>query len=290
MSSEPVLVRKADGTLEPFDELKLRSSLSRAGASEAACDAVTEKITRMLSDGISTALVYRKAFAELKKLERTPAARYSMKRAVLELGPSGFPFEKFVAEIFRTEGFEAATGVIVQGACAEHEVDLVAHRGNEHIGAEMKFHNKLGFKSDLKIALYVKARFDDIQKANPEGPNRLAGWLITNTKFTHHAISYSECAGLTLVSWNYPYGGTLQDRIERAGVQPITALTSLSKNDKLKLLQQDLVLCRSLWGNEAKLSAAGFPNTKIDGVLHEANTLCGPQPASSPLPYNQSRV
>ena len=44
----------------------------------------------------------------------------------MELGPSGFPFEKLVGKILEQEGFETRVGVIVQGNCVQHEVDVIA--------------------------------------------------------------------------------------------------------------------------------------------------------------------
>jgi hypothetical protein len=275
MSASAIRIKKADGTFEEFDPTKLYASLARAGASEDANDTIVSRIERMLYNGMTTSEIYRKAFSELRKHEREPAARYSMRRAILELGPSGFPFEDFIAQIFRHRGYESSAGVLVPGACAEHEVDVIAHRGGEHIGAELKFHNRLGFKTDLKIALYVQARFEDIRKAHPDGPLHLNGWLITNTKFTRKAIDYGSCAGLTLVAWNYPYGHTLQDMIEETGLQPITVLTSLTRSEKAKLMEKEMVLCRSLFGREDDLVSAGVHVGKIDSVLTEAHNLCG---------------
>ena len=78
------------------------------------------------------------------------------------LGPTGFPFEQFVAEIFKAEAYSTITDQIVQGKCVEHEIDVVAWKEKELIMVEAKFHTDFNLKSDLKIVLYVKARYDDI--------------------------------------------------------------------------------------------------------------------------------
>ena len=119
---------------------------------------------RELVDGITTKEIYHKAFELLHKEEKPIALKYSLKRAIMELGPSGFPFEKFVAEIFKFKGYTAETGKLVKGFCVEHEVDVVAWNKDKLIMCEAKFHNDPGMKSDLKVALYVKARFDDLRK------------------------------------------------------------------------------------------------------------------------------
>jgi len=272
-----MLITKQDGRLEEFDPTKLRRSLRRAGCSENICTEILDEIGAELAEGDTTSKIYTRAFELLKQKEKPLAARYSMKRAVLDLGPSGFPFEDFVAEIFRANEYTVETDKYVQGICAPHEVDVFAFKDDKCIGAELKFHNRLGLKSDLKVALYVHARFEDIKKAHPRGRVEGGvdeGWLITNTEFTKNALEYGACVGLTMISWEYPENGSLQDMIEKVSVQPITALTTLSKQDKRLLLDQKLVLCRMLHGKGEELERAGLPPSKIDGVLAEAKALC----------------
>ena len=126
----------------------------------------------------------------------------------MELGPSGFPFEQFVAEIFRSKGYETVTDQIVLGGCVEHEIDVVAWKKDELIMNEVKFHGDIGLKSDLKVVLYVHARFEDLAENVYEYGGKThkltGGWLITNTKFTVSAIKYAVCKKMNIVGWNYP--------------------------------------------------------------------------------------
>ncbi|MCH7529958.1 ATPase [Patescibacteria group bacterium] len=270
-----MLITKLDGNKEAFDSSKLRASLIKAGTSEAECDKVIQKIESELKEGMNTSLIYRRAYTLLKKQEKGIAARYSMKRAVLDLGPSGFPFEQFIAEIFKKWGYSTEVGKIIKGACAKHEIDLYAHKDGKNIAAEMKFHNKLGIKSDLKVALYVHARFEDIQ-ANSSNTSPIdERWLVTNTKFTHNAIKYSKCVGLRTVSWSDPPSGNLNNLIEESGIQPLTSLTTLSKQEKRALMERDVVLCRSLFEKQDMMKSLGFSDSKIETVLSESRSLCG---------------
>lgn len=272
-------ITKQDGKREPFDPSKLERSLKRAGCSKGICQEVITEVERELYDGESTSEIYKKAFRLLREREKPLAARYSMKRALLELGPSGFPFEDFIAEIFRAQGLTGVrTGKNIEGICAPHELDVYGLRGDTCIGAELKFHNGLGVKTDLKVALYVQARFEDIKKAHPRG--QVEGgidemWLITNTAFTSNAKKYSKCVGLKLVSWEYPKKGNLQDMIEEVGVQPVTALTTLTAHHKRDLLKKKLVLCRSLAGQENTLQSIGLTDTETSAVMAEGRALCG---------------
>lgn len=273
-----ILVAKADGTSEPFEIAKLRSSLKRAGAEKGAVEQISAEIEKELYNGISTSEIYRRAFAHLRE-HRGVAARYSLKRAVLEFGPSGFPFEMYLAELFRAQGFTAVTDQIIQGACVEHEVDVVVSQKagakvkKPTVYVEAKFHNTIGFKTDLKTVLYVKARIDDI-RATKTDP--IAGLVVTNTKFTEKAVQYATCAGLELLGWEYPAKNNLHDKVVAAHLYPITALTSLSKREKTALLNENKVLCNALRSDGEVLERVGIRGRRADAVLEEVGALCVP--------------
>ena len=98
---------KATGEREEFNPQKLEDSLRRAGADQVTIDNIVEQIKKELKDNATTKDIYRHAFELLGREDggKKYAARYSLRRAVMELGPTGFPFEQFVAEIFRAKGF-----------------------------------------------------------------------------------------------------------------------------------------------------------------------------------------
>lgn len=269
-----VLIQKNNGDREPFNEEKLDRSLRRVGASKEMRDRVIAETTKKLYDGITTQEIYEYAFELLRNDESKPvAARYSVKRAVLDLGPSGFPFEQFMAEIFKLMGYKnVRTGVAAQGKCAPHEVDLMAEHGeNKHVAAEVKFHNSLGVKTDLKVALYVHARFEDLRDSNYHIDE---GWLITNTRFTRNVVKFASCSGLKLLGWDYPHGRGLEVLIDEAHVHPITALTTLSKNEKRVFLENDIVLCRQLRDDLSMLEQYGVEHGKHTSVEDEVRGLC----------------
>jgi hypothetical protein len=136
------------------------------------------------------------------------AARYLIQRAVLALGPG---FLCNLAEIFRAHGWKAQTGVALNGRCAPHEVDVFAEKNGKRIGIEAKFHNDAAGKTDIKDALYVYARYEDLRSA-PEASSRVdEGILITNTRFTRNAIRYAQCSGLSLIGWDYPRSNLLTE-------------------------------------------------------------------------------
>ncbi len=279
-------ITKSDGTVEEFSKEKLEASLRRSGAASDAAVNIAEDVARGTREGATTHDVYRRAFALLREHRRTAAARYSLKRAVLEFGPSGFPFESYLAEIFRAEGFDASTDRHIRGRCVEHEVDVVLSGRGEEIYVEAKFHNTAGFKTDLQVAMYVQARVEDIaaRLAGGEagGVPLIRGMLVTNTKFTSLAIEYAECQKLEMLSWDYPAGRTLHDRIEAAKVYPITALSTLSRGEKASLMTDQVVLCRDLTRHEDALARAGVRGNRLSEVLVESGGLCDISGVSAP--------
>jgi hypothetical protein len=268
-------ITKADGGTEAFDPAKLEHSLELAGATSTVRARVLAAIVHELQPSMTTEAIYRRAFDILKKEESTPiAARYSIKRAVFALGPSGFPFEQFLAEILRGHGWRVRTGVTLTGRCAPHEVDVLAEKNDQRVGIEAKFHNDPGGKTDIKDALYVRARYEDLAVA-PDAENRVdEGWLVTNTRFTHNAVRYAQCAGLTLIGWDHPRTRGLLTLIEEARVHPLTALTTLSEGEKRHLLDKKIVLCKSIQTPHL-LREFGVRPERISAVLEEAQRLCG---------------
>jgi hypothetical protein len=245
----PIIV-KANGDREPFVREKLLRSLRRSGASAAVAERVTAHIEHSVVSGDRTVDVYRRAFRELRDTthEKAVAARYSVKRALLELGPSGYPFEHFVSELFREMGYTVQTGVEVMGVCVPHEVDVVAENEHELLMGEAKYHNAAGMVSDVKVALYVDARFQDIERrrVGDGETRRFTRLLVTNTKFSTQAIAYGTCRHMRLVGWDYPEEGNLEDLIETYHMHPISCLSSLSTAQKRRLMDAGVVRCKQL--------------------------------------------
>ncbi|MCD5381801.1 MAG: ATPase [Candidatus Pacebacteria bacterium] len=271
-----MIITKADGTQEPFRPEKLRASLRRAGATKHEVDAILRDIEQWLTEGVKTQAIYRKAFELLRQSDTPSAARYSLRRALFGLGPTGFPFEDFLAKLFETEGYTTKTRVTLKGKCTQHEIDVAGFTPAHSFVAEAKFHMRPGTKSDLQVVMYSYARFLDLQNAHicrqdTCGVNDF--YVITNTKFTRTAMKYAECAGINLLSWNYPKHHSLHKRIEAAGLYPITALTTLSSRYKRALLETGVILCRDILRKPAVLQSAGVPFAKVDAVVAEAQLL-----------------
>ena len=159
-----IKIVKYSGDIVDFNVEKLINSLRRSKANEELIQQIVEQVKAELYDGITTKKIYQMAFKMLKGKSRVSASRYKLKKAIMELGPTGFPFEKFVGKILEQEGFQAEIGVIVQGHCVQHEVDVAALKDNKHYMIECKYHSDQGRTCNVKIPLYIQSRFLDVEK------------------------------------------------------------------------------------------------------------------------------
>jgi hypothetical protein len=272
-----IKIVKADGTSEYFKIEKLRRSLRRAGAIPEEVNAIVAEISSEIYDGIHTQEIYRRAFSLLRENEVAIAARYSLRRALFSLGPTGFPFEKFLGRLFEQYGYKTKTGITIQGHCAPHEIDIAAYSDTHSFVGEAKFHARPGMKTDLQVAMYSYARLLDLRD-NKICDESICGikefWLITNTKFTHTAQSYGECVGLKLLSWDYPKRDNLYDRIQRVGIYPITALQGLSMGQISTLIEYNIIICKDLVDNPGILRHLHLSPRKQEMIIQEATRIC----------------
>jgi hypothetical protein len=269
-------VTKADGALEYFKVEKLRRSLRRAGATAGEVNEIVGGLSADLYEGITTQEIYRRAFSLLRQKEAPAAARYSLRRALFSLGPTGFPFEQFLARLFEGGGYAVRTGTVIDGRCAPHEIDIAAYKSDHSFVGEAKFHVRPGLKSDLQVVMYCYARLLDLRDRQICADD-VCGikefWLITNTKFTTTAERYAECVGLTLLSWDYPRRHNLHDRIATAGLYPITVLENLSTSQAASLVERGVILCQDLIKNPAVTRHLHLSTRKHEALLSEAQRL-----------------
>ena len=269
---------KYSGDVVPFDVDKLINSLRRSQANEELIQQIVAQVEDQLYDGITTKKIYQMAFKMLKGKSRVSASKYKLKKALMELGPSGFPFEKLVGKLFAHEGYATKVGVIVQGNCVQHEIDVIVQKDNKHYMIECKYHSDQGRTCNVKIPLYIQSRFLDVKAKweHQEGHETKLhkGGVYTNTRFTTDAIQYGTCIGLLLTSWDYPMGNGLKDRIDKLGLHPLTALTTLTKAEKTKLLDKDIVLCKELHENPTLLKQIGIDKKRHKKILEDSEALC----------------
>jgi hypothetical protein len=273
MESKIVNVIKSSGKLEPFSIEKLKRSLKRSGANDNAVNDIAHEVEAGMYEGMTTKKIYQLAFRLLHKKYKPVAAKYSIKKAVMELGPSGFPFERYISLLLRGQGYDVRINQFLQGLCVKHEVDIIAENENTVCIIECKYHNLQGIVCDIKIPLYVNSRFLDIRSAITSDHKEYECWIVTNTKFSSDSIQYGNCSGQHLLSWDYPANDNLKELIDRHKLYPISCLTSLTKREKQLLLEKGVILCKDLAKNTDILATNNIGGDRLTNIINEAIEL-----------------
>lgn len=271
-------ITKSSGEKVKFSMQKLRNSLRQSGAKDDLIEQIVNQVRDELYQEISTKEIYNRAFALLKKKETLIASKYKLKKAIYELGPTGFPFEKFISAILEFSGYRTEVGKIMQGICVSHEIDVYAEKDGLVTIIECKFHSEEGRNCNVKVPLYINSRYQDVkqqwEKRKDASKRFDKGWVATNTRFTEDAIRYGNCMGLNLLSWDHPKNNGLKDRIDRLGLYPITVSHFLTSKEKMFLLARDVVLCRQLYKDKFFLDHLGISEVRKKRILEEMVLLC----------------
>jgi len=267
-------ILKANGRQEVFSEEKLLHSIRRAGIPANLYPQVITHVKERLHEDISTGEIYRHI---VEFLEKSPQpytkSRYSLKQAIMDLGPTGYPFEDYVGKILQMLEYSTKTRQILMGKCVTHEIDVIAEKNTgmqTKIMIEAKFHNAVGMPTNVHVPLYTKSRFEDLKEKH--GFTQV--WVITNTKATIDAIAYAGCAGMRIISWSYPEGESLRDLVEKFQLFPITAITTVSTAQKQQLLSFGTVLCKDICENHGLLDVLGLTEEKKKEVMSEVEFIC----------------
>lgn len=270
-------VKKNSGELITFDPKALKRSLTKSGAKKEEVEEVFTCVSNDLYDGIPTKDLYKIAFDYLKKYRNSYAARYSLKRALRDLGPEGYFFERWIGRVMQSFGYESLNSQIVQGNAVKHEIDIVAVKDNRLIFCECKFRNDEDAKISVTTPMYFLSRVKDVQESTYRFFGRelklSKGFLVTNAYLTTDSINFANYYGVGLISWNYPENYNIKDLVDNAALYPITCLTTLTKEQEKKLLEKDCILVKDLIKNPSILNDLNISNDLMKSVLEEANEL-----------------
>lgn len=273
-----IQIKKASGIIENFSSQKLLDSLLRSGAEPETAEEVVEKVTSEISPYTSTKKIFRLAHKYLRQFNRASVLRYSLKKGLLRLGPSGYPFEKYFGELLKQDGYNVEVGIILEGKCVKHEIDVFALKDREAVVVECKYRNRAENAPDVKTALYVQSRFQDLRPIiKGRYPDKsFSGWLVTNTRFTADAIQYAACTGLRIKSWRYPEADSLEKMIEDKKLYPITVMAALNSAQIRRLIDRRIILMKDLANMKAYeiQRLLSVTESKAAAVKHQAEELC----------------
>ncbi len=277
--NKELFVINARGEKELFSSKKLSHSLIRVGASKERAKKIAQQIKKEVEPGVSTFKIFNKAKELLAETNKKSSLRFTLKESLNRLGPTGFPFEKFVRAILKENGFKVRKRRYLIGSCLpNYEIDFLAVKeGVTYIG-ECKYRNHPGSRVHSNTALANKARFEDIMN----GPHfdrkrdKVKPMLVTNTKLTSSATKYADCVGMDYIGWRQPKDKGIETLIENRNLYPLTILGSLKKSLRNLFISERRMLVRDIAKIEKKQFLKEHPKVKkyiLESVLDEARLL-----------------
>jgi len=258
---------KASGLEERFDPKKVYFTCLNAGASKELAKETSLLVKNKYFPGMDTKEILKIILQNLKK-EPGVSQRYDLKRAIMSLGPSGFPFEYYFARILNHYNYETKVDNIVKGKRILHEVDIIAKKESKSYMIECKYHNFVGTNTKLHPAMYTYARFLDVNKFD-------IPWLATNTKIVKDAIEYAKGVNMKLTSWSYPEKESLKILIEKNNLFPITSATAIRKETIEKLLTENIVLAKDFlnFTNQELIKKTNLTEKEIEKIKKEIKEI-----------------
>ncbi len=250
MSRNKKFILKKSGEEELFDPQKLCGSIKMAGVSEDLSRQICGIVSGSIASGVSSDQIFKVTRHYLYQHDPGIAAVYGLERGLSALGPSGFLFEQYVAELFRKMDYAVETNVYAEGEGVNHEVDVWAQKGNSIFLVEAKYRNDYKNKTHIDQIMYADARLQDIRRAakNRGDAREYYMWVITNTKFTDNAIHYVEHRDLQLMGWDFPKYINLMKLVYEKKLYPVTVLPSITKKALRKMAEKRIVLVQDLSG------------------------------------------
>lgn len=273
----PITIIKSTGEKEEFNPEKVKGTCQRAGASAQVCERIGREVEKQVREGMSTKEIYGLVHGFLSKEHPPTAARFTLREAIIKLGPVGYDFEKYIARMLAEYGYKTELPPILQGACVTHEVDVLATKDGRTAMLECKLRHETGIFIGIKDTMSTWARFLDLVEGSQIGkcPHVDEAWLVTNSRFSRDSIQYGHCKNMVMLSWNHPKERPLPAWIDDKGLYPITMLPSLSLDAQKKFINAGFVLLQDLASADPTELAqkSGLPIATVKQCVTEAGLI-----------------
>ncbi len=263
-----IFVTKFDGTRQPYNRRKILRTCLRTGISREKAESIVRQVESHIYDGIRTKEILKMTLKLLEKEDRTYSSKYILRQALSELDPRFSSFEKFVELLFKEQGYKTWWNQIVQGKTIEHQIDVVVEKGDAFL-IEVKHHRNPHRFCGLGVILQNWARLLDIRDKTDKYKNI---WIVTNTKFSDHAIKFAKAKGIFLMGWKHPHERGLETIIDRKAIYPVTVLKTKRKI-KERLLSEGIIQVFQIISESDKLKKL-FSKTTVKNLQEQARGLC----------------
>jgi hypothetical protein len=247
-----IFVTKADRTRQLYNKEKVIQTVLRLGANREEAEQIAQLIEAKLYDGISTQKILQMIFVFMRKPKPAVRHLFDLRYGISVMEPKP-EFEMFVRVLLTHEGFEVTPNTILRGLCGEHEVDALACKDGVTYFVEIKHHVNYHSLTGLDESRIARAIMEDVTEKNMReiSSNKIdRAMIITNTRYSEHAIRYGRCRDILQIGWAYPEKG-LREIIEKHKLYPLSCLKGLSKKVRLRLVEEGIVLIKQLSEQDA---------------------------------------
>ncbi|MCL5949964.1 MAG: restriction endonuclease [Candidatus Bathyarchaeota archaeon] len=267
-------VTKADGSKQLFDKEKIVQTCLRMGANRDEAFQVAEQVEKRLYEGITTQKILQTIFTLMRKNKPAVKHLFDLKQGISLMEPKP-EFEVFVRVLLAHSGFQVKPNTILKGLCGEHEVDAIASRDGLTYLVEAKHHINYHALTGLDESRIARAIIEDMADGYTRGATRIKidrAIIVTNTRYSEHAINYGSCRGILQVGWVSPEGFGLRDIVEKYKLYPLSCLRGVSTETRLRLVEAGIVLIKQLLEQDSRYieRKIGLPQETVLSIMEKA--------------------
>jgi hypothetical protein len=269
-----VIVTKANGSKQPYDREKIIQTCLRLGASHEVAIRIEQQVSRRLYDGINTRKILQIIFTLIRKQKPAVKHLFDLRRGI-SLMQSKPEFEVFVRVLLAHSGFEVQPNAILRGLCGEHEVDAIATKDGLTYLVEAKHHVNYHALTGLDESRIARAIIEDVTEGYAKGLTGIRidkALIVTNTRFSDHAIAYGHCRNILQVGWTSPENNGLRETIQKYRLYPLSCLRGISTETRLRLVNVGIVLIKQLLDQDISYlkRTTKLPHETIMSIIEKA--------------------
>ena len=255
---------KADGSKQLFNREKVVQTCLSMGANTYVANKVAARVERRLYEGIPTRTILQLIFRFMRGYKPTIRHLFDLRKGISLMDPKP-EFETFIQVLLDHSGFDVTPNQILRGKCVEHEVDAIAKKDGVTYFVEVKHHFSYHALTGLDESRIAQAVLEDVTEGFILGMTDLKidrAMIVTNTKYSDHAIKYGTCKNILQIGWSSPQYLGLKDMIEKGNLYPLSCLRDLNTETRRKLVNAGIVLIKQLLDQDKAAIAAKTGLTK----------------------------
>ena len=218
------------------------------GASREEAVQVAQQVEGRLYEGITTKKILQMVFTFMRRNKPAIKHLFDLKYGISLMEPKP-EFEAFVRVLLVHNGFQVKPNTILRGLCGKHEVDAIVTKDGLTHFVEVKHHNSYHTLTGLDESRIARAIMEDVTDGYEHCLTKIKidrAMIVTNTRYSEHAINYGRCRDILQIGWASPDLFGLRDMVEKYRLYPLSCLKGVSTKIRLRLVEAGIVLIKQL--------------------------------------------